>query len=162
MESLLLWRILPFKLKYIIWIKKIKSLNSITFNEEPFQIEFNLPVYKSGDLWSEVEVQKLYFILNDNWNIEIENLLELVMRKYEVRKSNFFINKKSLNSFIYLSKIFVISYEKTADLRYINSALKVNDFIFANWYPDDKNILIKNYYKYLAYIEFEISKLSSR
>ena len=85
----------------------------------------------------------LFIILNlknlNNKNLKINNLIDVFLKKFEIKKklvekynSNFEeINdeKYNLKNYIYLSNLFMIRYEETKNLKFLNAQLKINDTI---------------------------------
>ena len=152
------WKIIPFKIKYYIW--NFKSNNS-NYNQLNFEvhIETRKPILKKGVYWNQSDVFNLYVFILNNWNEETKKILDLVMRRYEVKKSDFFADKKNLYCYVYLTNAYINAYQKSKDLRYLNLSLKINDYIIANWYPQKKSKLKILFANVLCQVNNEISKL---
>lgn len=152
------WEVIPFKIKNYIWNIDTKNLNFNQLNYDE-NLETKKPVLMKGIYWDQSDVSNLYVFILNNWDEEAIKILELVMRRYEVKKSDFFVDKKNLYCFVCLTNVYIIAYQKSQDLRYLNLSLKINDYIISNWYPQKKSDLKILFSNILCQVNDEISKL---
>lgn len=80
--------------------------------------------------------------INKNINKQNESILEVFLKKFEVKKKIFTEYDKqckektddylNLGNYILLSANFIATYKQTANLKYLNTCLKLNDLVVSN------------------------------
>ena len=153
-------------------LKKIKKNTIENFNDVLNKISF----HQEQDFYNKIrknniETEKLFkFLYVDliNNNKINDEFLEILIKKFEIKKRifesydyEFKENTKKfemMKNYILLSLICLLKYEKTRNLKFLNTSLKLNDIISSkiNELKDNEDLLL-----YSFIIKKELEKISS-
>ena len=158
--------LIAYKESRIKVLKKIEKIieNKVIDNLEQEEIENNDEIDSDT-----IDLERLLNEILTSKNYERNDVIDILLKKIEIKKKiikrynlefkELDDEKYYLKNYIYLSNLLMIKYDKTENLKFLNTLLKINDIICSQIEKYDEILNIKKFFEILNNEIIYIEKL---